>query len=220
MNDRQSNLLGTLVVAAGAMWPLASPATAHPHILASVHAEIIYSDKGILTGIRQSWNYDPAYSAFAMRQIDTNGDGQATDGELSAYANTQVGALAEFGYFTNLMAGGVNIVFAEPKDYTMRRDSDGRLTLSFVLPLKQPTKITAELTVEVFDPNFFAYFTTPAEGAVRFIGAPPSCEATVSSPAPLDLKNTRSVPKLFWAALDGSKDAGRQFVNRITVTCP
>lgn len=217
---RSMRSLAIALLAAAPVLGSAAPATAHPHIIASVEAEVIFGEDGALTAIRQSWSYDPAYSAFAMRQIDTDRDGKASDAELAAYAKQQVEALAEFRHFTMVKTGGHAVAFVPPQTYAMRRDDAGRLTLSFELPLKAPTKMAAELTIDVFDSNFFAYFTTSAEGAVRFVGTQQRCESSVISPEPINLKNTRSIPKAFWAALDGSAEAGRQFVNRITVTCP
>ena len=87
------------------------------------------------------------------------------------------------------------------------------------IPLKTAPPVDKQLTVELYDPNFFAYFTMADDG-VRLVGAPQGCVPVVTGPQPIDLKNTRSVPALFWQALDGSKTAGLQFVNRIAVTCP
>ena len=62
-------------------------------------------------------------------------------------------------------------------------------------------------------------FTVKADDGVRLVGAPQGCVPAVTGPQPIDLKNTRIIPAVFWQALDGSKTAGLQFVNRITVTC-
>lgn len=197
-----------------------TPAAAHPHILATVRAEIIYDEAGAFRALRQSWSYDAAFSAFAMREIDADRDGRASEDELAAYARTQVAALGEFGHFTALTVDGRAAPFAAPRDYGIRHDESGRLTLSMTLPLQQPAASPREIVVEIFDPNFFAYFTLAPLGGVLLTGAPYSCTHAARSPAPIDLTNTRSIPQLFWAALDGSAEAGRQFVNRITVTCP
>jgi ABC-type uncharacterized transport system substrate-binding protein len=92
------------------------------------------------------------------------------------------------------------------------------LRLTFTLPFKTNIASEKEAIIEIFDPNFFAYFTI-ADGGVRFVGSHDGCERTVTGPQMINLSNTRSVPSVFWQALDGSKAAGQAFVNRITVTC-
>jgi hypothetical protein len=77
------------------------------------------------------------------------------------------------------------------------------------------------VVVELLDPGFFAYFTMPEdEDAVHLQDAPKGCTWTAIGPKPIDLTNTRSIPSAFWAAINGSAEAGRSFLNRIAVTCP
>ena len=60
-----------------------------------------------------------------------------------------------------------------------------------------------------------------AKDGVRLVGAPPACAPQVTGPDPIDLRNTRSIPAVFWDALNnGSKIAAQQLVNRINVICP
>ncbi len=220
MIERQWRALSKTLFAIAIVSVVVPTASAHPHILANVHVEVVYGKNGALAAVRQSWAYDPAYSAFAMRQADADGNGELSNDELAAFAKQQIGSLAEFGYYTVLEAGGKKAEFAEAADYGFSRDSAGALTLHFTLPVK--TKLAGDkgFTVEIFDPQFFAYFTTSEEGAVLLTGAPQTCGSKITSPMPIDLTHTRSIPAVFWAALDGSAVAGQQFVNRIVVSCP
>jgi len=208
-----------MLVAAGMAVAGVAPAMAHPHILATVRAEILWSEDGKVTALRQSWIYDPAYSAFATRNYKKGG-GDFSQADLAGLAKTQIEALAEYGYFTAIVAGQQKVELAAPEDYGFRWEPDGVLVLSFTLPMKTAVALPQGFTVEIFDPNFFAYFTMPeADDAVRLDRAPKSCAASVSGPNSIDLKQPRSIPATFWAALDGSATAGRQFVNRIVVSC-
>lgn len=197
-----------------------TPASAHPHILATVRTEIIFGEDGTPSALRESWLYDPAYSAFALRQADSDGDGRVSDTELQAFAGKHNSALAEFHYYTSVKADGKDVAVADATDIGLSRDDGGMLTLHFTLPLKFPTTNAKRFTIEIFDPQFFAYFSMPQKVGVSLTGAQPACNSKFTSPVPIDLKNTRSISAAFWAALDGSASAGQQFVSRIDVSCP
>ena len=194
-------------------------ASSHPHVLPTVRTDLEFSPAGHVTAIQYTWLYDSAYSTFVGRDIDADKDGTISAGELAAFAKSQIDALSEHSYFTTVTtpAGGFDL--GPPKSYAVEKLGDGRLQLSFTIPLKTAPAVDKQLTVELYDPNFFAYFTMADDG-VRLVGAPQGCAPVVTGPQPIDLRNTRSVPALFWQALDGSKTAGLQFVNRIAVTCP
>jgi ABC-type uncharacterized transport system substrate-binding protein len=203
----------------GALCTIGAPAMAHPHILATVRATIVYSDAGAPVSLRQQWTYDQAYSAFAMREA-SKGEPKAEAEALAQLAKTQASALAEFGYYTKIVADGKPVALGEAGESSLERGADGRLTISFTLPFKSPGAPAENLSIEIFDPVFFAYFTMDNDNAVQLSGASAACVTKFAGPQPLDLKNTRSVPAIFWAALDGSASAGQNFVNRIDVACP
>lgn len=205
--------------AVGALLVVPTIGHAHPHVLPTVAAVITFDTNGRLSVIQQTWTYDVAYSTFVARGIDRNKDGTISTDELASLAKEQLDALAEHNYFTTARTPTSNLDFDPIRFYRMEKLDDGRLRLTFTLPIK--TKIThgKQFVVEIFDPNFFAYFTMADDG-VRLDGPHGGCAHTVAGPQPIDLRNTRSIPSLFWNALDGSKDAGQAFVNRITVTCP
>jgi ABC-type uncharacterized transport system substrate-binding protein len=214
-------IAATALAAAIGTFVTAAPARAHPHILANVEVEISYAENSGIAAIRQIWAYDAAYSAFAKRQIDTNRDGQLSDDELAAFAKTQITALAEYGYYTRMESGGAKIEFAEPENYQLRQEASGALTLVFTLPLKTAAAPDKKFVLEIYDPTFFAYFTINDNRAVRLSGAPAGCTLDVLGPQPIDLTKPRSIPAAFWDALNnGNAEAGRQFVNRVSVTCP
>lgn len=205
-------------IAAAATLAVATTAAAHPHVLPTVGIDVIFGSDGRAAAIRHSWSYDPAYSAFVMRGIDTNGDGIFAEKEFTAFAKSQLDALAEHHYFTTVKTNRSSIGFGEPEAYSVVQQDGGRLLLKFTLPLKTVPAAVAEIVVELHDPNYFAYFTM-ADGAVNLVGAHQGCVPSVVGPQPINLKQTRSVPAAFWQALDGMASASAQFVNRITVKC-
>lgn len=191
---------------------------AHPHVLPTVRADLVFDADGRMTAIQNIWTYDSMYSNFAARDIDSNKDGTISKDELAAFAESQIEALAEHNYFTTVTAPA-GFEFGPAQSVAVEKLGDGRLKLTFTAPFKAPLAFNKQAVIEIFDPNFFAYFTI-ADGGVRLIGAREACTTAVTGPQPIDLRNTRSIPSVFWQALDGSKAAGQQFVNRITVTCP
>jgi ABC-type uncharacterized transport system substrate-binding protein len=197
-------------------------ASAHPHVLVSVQAEIVYAG-GKATALRQSWTYDRAYSAFAARGLKTDGNGRLPDNILAGFAKSQIEAFAPYGFFTIIKANGGTLDVAEPRDYRFAQNSDGSLTLNFTLPLRTAMAASNGLVLEIHDPNFFAYFTI-ADGteALHLTGAPPGCGADVSGPKPIDLTQLASISSAFWQALRNSEKGlamSGEFINRIIVTC-
>ena len=209
----------TALFAAAATASITAVACAHPHVLPTVQADLIFSPDGHVAAIRQTWLYDSAYSTFVVRDIDSDKDGTISDGELAAFAKSQINALAEHSYFTTVTSQTGKLELGPPESYGVQKLDGGRLQLRFTVPLTIAPLVDKQLTVEVYDPDFFAYFTMADDG-VHLVGAPQGCAQIATGPQPIDLRNTRIIPAVFWQALDGSKTAGLQFVNRITVTCP
>jgi len=168
--------------------------------------------------VRESWAYDAFYSSLARRMADTDRDGKMSDAERVAFGNDQIKALAEFGYFTKLFSGEAAVALALPTDHELVETANDRLTLRFTLPLQTPVQ-TKDYRIEIFDPQFFAYFTTKDSRNIVFTGAAGHCSPSVTTPQPIDLKNTASVPAALWKAIDGSAADGRQFINSVVVAC-
>jgi ABC-type uncharacterized transport system substrate-binding protein len=208
-----------MLVAVAAILSMTVVAYSHPHVLPTVRTDLKFNPAGHFTAIQYTWLYDQAYSTFAGRDIDTDKDGTISESELAAFAKSQIDALAERSFFTTVTTAAGGFELGPPESYAVEKQADGRLQLSFTIPLKTAPAVDKQLTVELYDPDFFAYFTMPADG-VRLVGAPQGCAPVVTGPQPIDLRNTRIIPAVFWEALNGSKTAGLQFVNRIAVTCP
>lgn len=197
-----------------------SEAQAHPHVLPTVRANLIFNSGGELEAIEYAWLYDIAYSTFVSRDIDSDHDGSLSSEELEAFAKNQLAALEPHGYFTTLVTEAGNGRLDAARTYSAKRSDDGRIELDFTVALDRPKPISGQLRLELFDPEIFAYFTMAKDG-VRLVGAPSACVPEVTGPAPIDLKNTRGIPAVFWDALNnGSKTAALQLVNRINVLCP
>jgi len=200
-----------------------SSAWAHPHVWITAKAELSY-EAGRVTGIRHAWTFDPEYTAFLTQGLDANGDGKVSPEELQGSAKEHAGNLAEFAYFTKLKVAGKEQSFAEPQEARMAMEG-GRLTLSFLLPLKTPAvQGKGVAAVEVYDPTYFIAFSL-ADGAdaMRLAGAAPGCSMTVTrakNTEPTVASAGQSMTEAMFEALTAASNYGEQFANRAIVACP
>jgi ABC-type uncharacterized transport system substrate-binding protein len=198
------------------------PVSAHPHVLVDAKSEIVFNEKGLIASVRQIWRFDPAFSAYAIQGLDTDGNGELSDAELQPLAKINVESLKEFDFFTYLTVGDDELDFVEPKEYWLQFDGD-QLTLFYELPLKAPVAVAPETTLEVFDPEYFVAFNFVKDDPVTLDGAPEGCTATYYPPHELDDQTMAMIgaipqdqrklpPELASAAVD--------LANIAKITCP
>ncbi len=161
-------------------------ANAHPHILIEARTELLFNAQGQVTGVSNIWDFDDAFSAYAIQGYDSKGDGRPTREDLQPFAEINLKSLAEYGYFTRLKIDGVNVSFARPRNY-FDVFANEKLTLSFTLPLAKPLDVGGRtLQLEVYDPTYFAAITFAQHEPVKLVGAGMGCESFVHRPEPLD----------------------------------
>ena len=199
----------------------AAPAVAHPHVFVDARAEIVFDPAGEITAVRHIWQFDEAFSAFAMQGLDKDGDGKLSDAELQPLAKVNVESLQEYDFFTILSVGKTREVMVPPKEYWLQLHGP-RLTLFYTLPLKKPVKVSGKATLEVFDPEYFVAFTFPKDGPVKLNGAPAGCTAAYHPPKELDAQTMATM-----AAIPKDQDmspalidAAAGLANVISVSCP
>ena len=201
---------------------VAGPASAHPHVFVDARAEIVFDKAGEITAIRHIWQFDEAFTAFAIQGLDANNDGKLSDAELKPLAKVNVDSLKEYGFFTWLRQGKKSYPFVPPTEYWLEFHG-GRLTLFYTLPLKKPVAIHGKATLEVFDPEYFVAFTFPEHKAVTLTDAPPGCKAAYHPPHMLDAK---TMAKLSAVPVDQHdlppelQDAAAGLANLIALDCP
>ena len=90
------------------------------------------------------------------------------------------------------------------------------MVLHFTVPFKVPFK-TRQLTLGIFDPDYFIQFALQEEEPIKLVGAPVACVMTIKSPT-----DEEGSEKL--RAQDSSGDAnssfGAAFADKINVACP
>ncbi|MGX9980026.1 DUF1007 family protein [Methylobacterium fujisawaense] len=212
------------LVLAAALGCAASGASAHPHVWVTAKAQLVY-EGGKLVGVRDTWSFDPEYTAFVTQGLDTNKDGKLSPEELAGLAAENTANLAEFGYFTKLKVGGKEQAFSDPKVPAAHME-DKALVMTFLLPLKTPVQQGRGVAaLEVYDPTYFVAFSF-AEGtdAATLAGAPQGCAATVTRPKTEQPKTADAgspgMTEAFFEALTAASTYGVQFASRVLVACP
>ena len=206
--------LAGLVLAAGA-------ASAHPHVWVTMHSELVYAPDGSVTGVRHAWTFDDMFSVFATQGIEAKKKGEFTREELAPLAEVNVGSLKEYDFFTYANANGKKVEFNEPPAgyYLEYNPKDTVLTLHFVLPLKAPVK-AKDLTLEVYDREFFVDFSFADKNPAKLVGAPAQCKLSVLNPQQMDAAMSQQLSQLGPDQKNSSLTIGSDFANKIVVKCP
>jgi ABC-type uncharacterized transport system substrate-binding protein len=210
------------VLTAISMWLTASAAQAHPHVWVTMMTELLYAPDGSVTGVRQAWTFDDMYSAFATTGIRAKTKGQFTREELAPLARENVESLKDYDYFTfaKIDDKRPKDVFNPPVNYWLEYDpKETVLTLHFTLPFKQLVK-TKQLTIEIYDPEFFIDFGFAEKNPVRLIGAPLQCSVTSNKPSDSNFPVTFQRLNKSFVSSEANIGIGMNFANKISVTCP
>lgn len=208
-----------LAVAAVSAWT--ASAFAHPHVWVDAKAELVFNDNGELSAVRHIWQFDKDFTAFATLNLDANNDGQLTVDELAPLAQTNMDALKEYDYFTDVYVGGKKQAFAKPEEYWLDFHQ-ARLTLFYTLPLKTPVAIEKSAMIEVGDPEYFVAISFIKNAEVHLENAFKSCRATYRPPQELDAQTMATLAAVPVDQRDLPPDlvqAASVLVNVINVTC-
>jgi ABC-type uncharacterized transport system substrate-binding protein len=206
--------LAGLVLAAGG-------AAAHPHVWVTMKSELVYSPDGSVSGVRHAWTFDDMFSVFATQGIEAAKKGEFTREELAPLAEVNVTSLKEYEFFTNAKADGKPVEFNEPASgyYLDYNPKDTQLTLHFTLPLKTPLK-AKELTIEIFDREFFVDFSFAQKDPAKLTGAPARCKLVVGRPQEMGAALTKRLNQLGPEQRDPTLTIGNEFANKLSVKCP
>jgi ABC-type uncharacterized transport system substrate-binding protein len=213
-------LLRALTALAGLVLGCAS-ACAHPHVWVTVQSEVVYAPDGSITGVRHAWTFDDMFSVFATQGIESKKKGQFTREELAPLAEVNVTSLKEYDFFTYAKVNGKPVEFNDPQPgyYLEFNPKDTVLTLYFTLQLKTPTKAN-DLTIEVFDREFFVDFSFAEKTPVKLVGAPTQCKLSVLNPEQMNADLSARLSQLGPNQRDPSLTIGAEYANKIVVKCP
>jgi ABC-type uncharacterized transport system substrate-binding protein len=168
---RERAMIGRVAAALAMLCGGAGAALAHPHVWVQARAELVLDQKRNLVAVRESWTFDPEYSAFAVLNLDSKRDGVPDQPKLDAMAAERLEAMAETAYFTQGKLNGRPLALKggpAPK----ASFSGGRLTFDFTLVPQGAAGPVRTLVMSFDDPDFYVAFGFPAGEAVRLSGGP------------------------------------------------
>ena len=211
----------SVAAALAALASAAAPASSHPHVWVTMKSELVFAPDGTITGVRHAWTFDDMFSAFATQGLEAKKKGEFTREELTPLAEVNVTSLKEYDFFTYAKANGKKVEFNEPAPgYYLDFDTkETVLTLHFTLPLKQPVK-AKDLTVEVYDREFFVDFSFAEKDPAKLVGAPAQCKLTVGKPQEMNAALAQQLSQLGPNQRDSSLTIGAEYANKILVKCP
>ena len=214
-------LFFTVLAAAAGLVLAAAAASAHPHVWVTMHSELVYAPDGTVTGVRHAWTFDDMFSVFATQGLDSKKKGEFTREELAPLAEVNVTSLKEYDFFTYAKANGKPLEFNEPPAgyYLEFNPKDTVLTLHFTLPLKAPLK-AKDLTLEVYDREFFVDFSFAEKDPAKLVGAPAQCKVTVRRPEEMNAALSQQLSQLGADQRDPTLTIGSEYANKIVVKCP
>jgi ABC-type uncharacterized transport system substrate-binding protein len=211
----------SVAAACAAVMVASAPAAAHPHVWVTMTSELVYAPDGSITGVRHAWTFDDMFSAFATQGIESKTKGEFTREELAPLAEVNVTSLKEYDYFTYAKSDGKKLEFSDPPaGYYLDFDKkETVLILHFTLPLKQPVK-AKDLTVEVYDPEYFVDFEFAEKAPAKLVGAPARCKLTVGRPEEMNATLAQQLSQIGADQRNTTMTIGAEYANKLMVKCP
>lgn len=219
MNARLKRFALILAALSATLVPRA--ADAHPHVFVEAKVEIVFDKAGRMAAVRNIWQFDEAFTQYAVQGLDTDEDGKLSDDELKPLAKVNVESLKEFDFFTFLSVGETDAAFVPPEEYWLEFHN-GQLTLFFTLPLTAPMAVGAKTTLEIFDPEYFVAFDFVKQDPISLRDAPPNCSAVHHRPQELDAGTAAILSQIPADQRDLPADlqaAAQGMANYVAVTC-
>ena len=143
------------VCVAATLLLIAGPAAAHPHVWIEMSSDVLFDDKGMVTGVNIEWTFDDGYAQMALDGLDTDGDGVYSATELEALTRENLESLKDYDYFLHAFIDGKPMRIQPAKD-PGQIYSNQRLTLYFTVPLETPIDPKKnDFYYRIYDPEFY-----------------------------------------------------------------
>lgn len=194
-------------------------ARAHPHVWVAVRSEVVFGADGKILGLRNAWEFDEMYSAFAVQGLGKGGK-PPTREELAPLAKTNVESLAEFDYFTYAKQNGAKVAFKAPEDVYLEANDKKIVTLHYFLPLETPVTAKKPFSFQIYDPTYFVSFSFEKKDPVKLAAAPAGCSVSLVEPAPLVAADNQKLSEAFFQNMSPGADFGMKLATRAIVACP
>ena len=195
---------------------MAGRAAAHPHSWIDVRSTVLFDGNGSVRALHIDWIFDEFYSTFVLQDIARAGEDVGA--ALDVLTEENLRGLSDFGYFTQIRAGGAEIGTAMATDGKMSVYRD-RLRMSFTLPLASTIDPrTTDFEYAVYDPTYYIEILHAKRSAVTLAGpGAESCSAALTAPTP-DPASISLAASLDQTAV-APDNLGQLFAEIITISC-
>lgn len=180
---KKSTILRNMAAALALL--VSAPALAHPHILVQAKTKILFNARGEVTGVTHIWDFDKAFSAFAVQGYDSRHDGRPSQADLQPLAKINMNSLSYYKFFTSLVLEGQTLNPSHPTDFfdTFTHDTlEIQFTLNFAAPIAVKGKSFA---LRVYDPEYFAAVSFAKDAPVTLGDGHPDCTINLHRPGQL-----------------------------------
>lgn len=192
-------------------------AWAHPHSFIDMKTELL-ADGDTFTGLKMSWTMDEITSADLLYDAGDAKPGSEAWKKLAAEVMANV--LGQH-YFSEIWHNGQRVKFLNlPKAYHLSR-SGNKAVLEFILPLAEPPRLTGQrFDILTFDPTYFVDMTyTDARALSLPSSLQTQCAFALQTPKPDDGLRQYALSLDKADAPPEQMDLGRQFAQKVTLTC-
>src|SRR5690606_17346885 len=105
--------LPRLAILAASLLP--AVAQAHPHIFAEARLEVVTTDDGTVSELRNVWRFDEVFSSSVLLDFDKNTNLKLDADELAELGEIMRASLADFDYFTTVTVDGKDTAIRRPE---------------------------------------------------------------------------------------------------------
>ena len=190
---------------------------AHPHSFITLTTDVVAQD-GQISGLKMRWVMDELTSADLLYDAGKAKPGDEVWKKLAAEVMANV--LGQH-YFTEFWHNGKKVKFDNlPADYGLAREGH-QAVLTFTLPLANPQKLAGQTyTFSTFDPTYYVDMRYENDGDVSLPASLKStCKLAVHTPQPSDEMMSYALSLDKEDAPDEDMDLGKQFAQKVTLTC-
>jgi ABC-type uncharacterized transport system substrate-binding protein len=202
---------------AAAVFAFPAQAAAHPHVWIDAQAVLVVDAGKRVEAVRIVWRFDEFFSAFALEELNADGNDEITTAEKDELARQYVESLVEWNYMTELLVDKGYGTFAAAEAYSTDIE-DGMIVLSFTLPLEEPVDAQAHaVALRMYDPTYYIAIEFAGDDAVSVEGTDHICAVAIDPAAPQF--DTQKLSETTFTNPDQAMGFGSMFAETARLAC-
>ena len=210
--------LPRLAILAASLLP--AVAQAHPHIFAEARLEVVTTDDGTVSELRNVWRFDEVFSSSVLLDFDKNTNLKLDADELAELGEIMRASLADFDYFTTVTIDGKDMAIRRPEVINVSFD-DNQILIFFTVMPENPLPLKGKLAFGIYDPSMYTAIDFPTDEDLVAQGkAANACKRQVVRPDPDEIiaQNSATLTEAFFNDPSGT-DMSKLFATRLELTC-